>query len=105
MHPSSQSDGDTTKKSEISLSQKIFLSLLSRSTDNRYRKKKQSQRQISFDAGSTSDQRRKSNKKRTKYHSLRSMLYGLNLKQEKEEAERMKLLKRERGKSLLKKFI
>ncbi|VDM19210.1 unnamed protein product [Wuchereria bancrofti] len=81
MQLSSQSDGDEAIGKGLSPSRRIFSSLLSRSTSSRHRKKKQSQKQLSFDVGLANHQKRKSSKKQSKYRSLRSMLYGLNLKQ------------------------
>ncbi|EFO28305.2 hypothetical protein LOAG_00162 [Loa loa] len=81
MYLSSQLDGDTMTGKSLLHSRRIFSSLLSRSSGSRYHKKRQSQREFSFDVGLASDQKRKSSKKRSKYRSLRSMLYGLNLKQ------------------------
>lgn len=96
MRLSSQSDGDEATGKGLLPSRRIFSSLLSRSTSSRHRKKRQSQKQLSFDVGLSNHQKRKSSKKQSKYRSLRSMLYGLNMKQEKEEAQRMKLLKQEK---------
>ncbi|VIO94368.1 Uncharacterized protein BM_BM265 [Brugia malayi] len=98
MRLSSQSDGDEATGKGLLPSRRIFSSLLSRSTSSRHRKKRQSQKQLSFDVGLSNHQKRKSSKKQSKYRSLRSMLYGLNMKQEKEEAQRMKLLKQEKEK-------
>ncbi|OZC04902.1 hypothetical protein X798_08134 [Onchocerca flexuosa] len=86
-------DGSKINEPSHSRKKKIFASLLSRSTDKDRHKRRQSQKTL--DGVVPNDQKRKSIKRRHK--SLRSMLYGLNLKQEKEEAQRMKLLKQERG--------
>ncbi|KAM3719122.1 RNA-directed RNA polymerase [Dirofilaria immitis] len=97
MYLLSQSDEDGTEEKKASSSRRIVTSLISRSNGNECYKRKQSQRYLSREVNLTNDQRRKSTKRRNKYRSLRSMLYGLSLKQEREKAQRMKLLKQERG--------